>query len=203
MPTVNLQVGAGADDCGIDNDSGSSGYSNSATQDEVRSQAADPDRMSFRFDPVAIPAGATITAATFEARISDNTGRDDVYCDCQLEDADDPAAPTDGTDFAARVMTSASTLWDETSVPTESFQGPGDLSDEVQEVVDRVGWATGQAMQVFLSGRTDETRRLEIDTYDNDSAHGATFDITYTEAAGGAVGRGLTRSLKLGRVSLV
>ncbi|HEC02621.1 MAG TPA: hypothetical protein ENI81_03695 [Phycisphaerales bacterium] len=66
--------------------------------------------------------------------------------------ADDQAAPTDADELAALTLTGETITWvlgDWTA--GEAYDSP-DLSASLQEVVNRTGWATGQAVVLVISG---------------------------------------------------
>ena len=105
----------------------------------------------FRFDNVAIPAGAIIT----EARVifhSDRMAKSDTMrTNIAAEDADDPAAPINKADVDGRVRTTASVAWDFVTNWITSFDYiTPDISAVIQEVVDRGGWASSNAIIIFV-----------------------------------------------------
>lgn len=68
----------------------------------------------------------------------------------QGEDADDAAAFSTLADYDARVKTTALVAWD--AIPSWSGGGERtspDIKTVIQEIVDRVGWVSGQAMVIF------------------------------------------------------
>lgn len=154
MPTLDLQVGAGADDalhkgkthvftpgsqtfkCGNNAIEGN----NSTLFDSVA-----------RFTNVTIPRGATITVSymTIIARrvFSGTVVRTNIVA----EDADDAAAIADETDWHNRVLTTAVGAWDDIAswdTEGESKQS-ADFKNVIQEVIERPGWISGNAIQLF------------------------------------------------------
>lgn len=134
----------------------------------------------FRVDNVTVPNGATIEAATFDpyhyATGDDGSGtKSNVY----MEAADDPAAPTTHGDADGRATTTAFTAWDDKDFSagfTESLA----IAAVVQEIVDRGGWASGQAMLVLWKDDTSNNFKIyQNDTYDSASARGAKLHIQY------------------------
>lgn len=102
-----------------------------------------------RFDPVTIPAGARIDVAYISpnARFTGNDGsqKTNIYMCAE----DDPAAPTTQPEHAADPRTTAFTAYDDVDFTIDEEVNSPDISDAVQEVVDRAGWASGQAMMVL------------------------------------------------------
>lgn len=105
-----------------------------------------------RFDGVTVPAGATIEDVylTFQAWTEGGDGvgtKTNIYC----EAADDPAAPANYGDADGRTRTTAFSAWDDYDFPdnTNDYDTPSFVT-ALQEVIDRPGWASGQAIQVFV-----------------------------------------------------
>lgn len=136
----------------------------------------------FRFTNVTIAKNSTISAATMNFTTSNGAGTPDIRI--AMEAADNPAFPTSKTDAEGRTITSSygtySTLW-----PGAGRRTTPDFSGSVQEVVDRSGWASGQAMQEhwrdfkatgsnFVQGRCIERTGTTDDPY---------ISITYTAPA--------------------
>ena len=122
------------------------------------------DRIAgFRFEGIEIPQGATIAHAwiQFTSAITvASGGTAAAMVDIYGEAADDAAAFTTGTaDISGRTPTTATVEW---SLPESSGasawtigdrspnQRTPDLATIVQEIVDRAGWASGNAMAFTL-----------------------------------------------------
>jgi hypothetical protein len=138
----------------------------------------------FRFDGVAVPQGATIVSASIQFTAG-NTTTGDHNITVQAEDADDPGTfTTDASNISGRTLTTASVSWTQTggvwtAGNRTALQKTNDLATVVQEIVDRVGWATGQAM-VFVLARASGTVNRSLRAYDNDPGDAATLAIVYT-----------------------
>ena len=134
----------------------------------------------FRFDNVAIPAGVTIDTAVvrFEAGLSNSgTCTVDVY----FEDADDPAAPVNGSDLSGRSLTGA-VSWSPPSWTDNTKYDTSDLSSILQDVIDRPGWASGQAIIVHVKATQDNFNYRFCESYATDSSNTAQLRVTYTQA---------------------
>ena len=135
-----------------------------------------------RFDNVTIPSGATINNAYLQVYAdSDGTGiaRLKVYG----VDEDDAAAPTSEAEYNADPQTTASVDWDGAWTQDTWEQSPN-ISTVIQEIVDRGGWASGNAMVLQLEddlGSGNNYNRPR--NYDQNSAHAAKLYISYSEAA--------------------
>ncbi len=142
----------------------------------------------FRFQNVDIPAGATINAAVIRFTSQETDGQSatrlmEIHC----EDADNASTFTAGSNnISGRTRTTASTTWSSPVawVANQQYDTP-DFTTAVQEVVDRGGWATGQALAAIMvtSGSGGDERAPW--TYDGSIGAAAELRITYTEALPG------------------
>jgi len=136
----------------------------------------------FRFTNVTIAKNSTISAATMDFTTTVGAGTPDIRM--AMEAADNPAFPTTKADAEGRTITSSygtyATAW-----PGAGRRTSADFAGSVQEVVDRSGWASGQAMQHhwrdnkatgsnYIQGYTIEWAGTTNDPY---------LSITYTEPA--------------------
>lgn len=149
----------------------------------------------YRFQNIAIPPGATINSATIKvvAQFNDTA---DVQTKIHCEAADNAIAFTaTGDDIGDRAKTSASVDWDlpaSWSVGDE-FTSP-DFKAVVQEVVDRGGWASGNALIVIV---VDDggTGAADLEDYGNAPSKAAILTVTHTP---GAVTPSQTQSMVVG-----
>ena len=99
----------------------------------------------FRFQNITIGQGATISSAYFKPYKSS-------YLSVPLVihgiDADNAAAPTAGSDLASSNFTSANISW--TDSVGFGQQTSSDIKDIIQEIVDRSGWSSGNAMMLAI-----------------------------------------------------
>ena len=126
------------------------------------------------FDNVTIANSETIISATLElVESKGGFGNGNVDCDIGLEDVDDADDFATTADILGRLpsITSSTVNWTETGlsaddvVVTESFHGA------LQEVVDRAGWASGNAICVLLRSKSSGTEHSGFDQYNgNDPA---------------------------------
>ena len=123
-----------------------------------------------RFSGVAVVNAATISAADIEFHASATDSTDTVYSDWYGIDEDDHTAPTDDTAWQTDhgIHTTATVAWDFTTDWTaNSYYSSPELKTILQELVDRPGWATGQAMGFHLDDGTSSA---------DAHRHGASFD---------------------------
>jgi hypothetical protein len=104
-----------------------------------------------RFANVPIPQGATIHSAkiTFKAHSTQTTAN----CNIRIkgEDATHPVVYSTYANFAARIKTTAYQDWDaiESWAANSDYDSP-DITDIIQEIVNRVGWESGHNLGIFL-----------------------------------------------------
>lgn len=182
MTELNIKIAAEADD-GF-SDSGGSFF---ATAGYVIWGKGDTNNYDgfMRFLNVTIPPGSTIISAILRGIAAHSIGVTVVRSNIACEDADDPAAPTTRADMEGRARTSAFTVWDNITAWTlnTTYDTPT-FAAAVQEVIDRAGWASGNALQVFIDddGSNTNARRTYWD-YGGDVAKVVELRITYTAPA--------------------
>lgn len=155
MPSTIVQVpGVSGDDWDV-----GTVFSGSNTSSSVGRNGATNQKYGLRFPNVPIPAGATITSATLtftcqQTRADTPTVR--IYGNA----ADNPAAPTSLGTESALVRTAAYTEW---TIPATTlnvaFVSP-DISAPIQEVVNRAGWAFGNALILLVDNQATDATRL-------------------------------------------
>lgn len=190
---VSLQVAASADDA-FESSTGVV----TLTDPLVASDAVD-EWMGWRWDNVTVPPGATIVAASLFV-VVDGTTNDEPDHAFYAEDADDAAQFTTGSnDISARSRTTATVTWSSADLAANNtkladggtgwFQIP-DVKTLVQEVVDRGGWASGNALVIVCQGSADSARDLGIFAYDDATTVAARLEILYEDAAAPVTGTG-------------
>lgn len=141
----------------------------------------------FRFPNVTIPQGAPILSASI-ALYKDS----DVFEACTLRiygnDADNATAPATAAQADSLALTGEYLDW---AIPDGNSGSPyttPDLTVIVQEIVDRPGWASGNAMQFLLKSIAQTSHRV-FRTYD---FTGSTWDpvVTITFLNGTAINFG-------------
>lgn len=176
-PTLNYQVSASSDDAFE-----ASGGSVTTTGSNWKTDDAG-EWAGNRFASVAVPAGATIDLANWLVRPI-NTNNDDPDLQIGAQDADDPVTFSSTTnDISGRGRTSASVYWTATGIGAGSLKSSPDIKSIIQEVVDRPGWNSGQAMVIISAERSGGTSNLAAIAYDGLAAGAPGLYIEYTEGA--------------------
>jgi hypothetical protein len=144
------------------------------------------EHFGLRFRNVTIPNGATINSASLSVVPTASTFDEPLHVIAGFAHDDTPIfATSPTTNISDRALTTATVLWDSTDLGadgTTRFNTP-DLSAIVQEIVDRPGWVSGNALGFRITGNADALRDLNIFLFDNGSLI-PEFDVDYT--AGGA-----------------
>ncbi len=183
MTTLNLQVSASSDDAYQDA-GGSADITSVAAVMGTGTAASSPDRAyGVRFLTVTIPQGATITSAALTVS-KRGTQFNDVRGTWFGQAADNAATFAAAEDMTARAQTSASVACSENINRTDatyySFPVGASFVAIVQEIVNRAGWASGNAMVlVFIGDNATSFTSTDVNSYDNSTSLAAKLDIDY------------------------
>ncbi len=178
--TLNLQVGAGDDDgdsqVSVDID-------NSITRDRIPlgNYNGNSHIGAARFSSVALAQGTTITSAELilTALGTYDCGACTLSITLQLDDVDDSAALTT-TNINDRTGTTASSNHSITAT-VDNTEYNFAITSQVQEVLDRGGFVSGNAMTVLASDNgSDSSEWQEYYTYNNDPAKAPKLVIVYS-----------------------
>lgn len=179
--TVDVVITAGADD----------GFSYTAFDGTGNNVAAGnisagPLGSWFRFLNVTIPQGATINSAVLVVEADSPSGTvTAIRTQLRADDIDNATAPTSVATFNALTRTTAKVDFDPAVWVISTVYSLPDLAAVVQEVTDRAGWVSGNALQLLW----DDDGTSPTNTY----AIGGSFEsvrreprliVTYTAAAG-------------------
>lgn len=144
---VSLAVTANSDD----------GYGYAANFDSTTADtyagkiSADSIDTYLRFLNVGIPQGAVVYSAVLKVRASASGGTvTDIHAQVRADDSDNATAPTTAASLDGKPRTTAKVDWDPTVWTVGTEYSPPDLAAVVQEVVDRAGWVSGNALQLFV-----------------------------------------------------
>ncbi len=126
-----------------------------------------------RFSGVTVPQGALINGATLSGYVYGTN--DDIYCTVFGHAVDNAPNFSTNATIKARSRTTASAAWQVGNV-AEPVWVDRDVTAIVQEIVDRAGWASGNALALLLISDTN---------YDfaNDYAYFRSYDGAPAQAA--------------------
>lgn len=139
----------------------------------------------FGFSNVTIANAATISSAVFDTYISSGGGSGTLALRLTMEDADNPAFPTSVTDSNGRTLTTATADFSGSRPSSGSYYTWPDFTSVVQEVVDRAGWASGNAMNLFIrdNGSSSGTYTQYYSIDQTGTSMDPYITINYTEPA--------------------
>jgi hypothetical protein len=130
-----------------------------------------PCSLFVRFPNATIPAGAIVTQAYIRFTASANNNGNTLK-NIYFNAVDDAVAPTNYSEFDALSLTSG-IAWD--SVPgwtKDSSYDTVDIKTILQDIVDRVGWVSGQAVMAVIKDDGSGTYALcQPYSYDNGSSY--------------------------------
>ncbi len=174
MTTLTRSVAASADDA-VEN---SGAMSLTATNLNANSAS---QIIGLRFSNITIPAGATITAATLTVNITSSSYDDPNVTIRGSGEANTTPFTTTANDITDRYKTSAAVTWSATGIGSGAKDAP-DLAAIISEIVATPGWASGNALNLYLLGNSGSA--LRVYAYDNGS-NAPQLAIDYTEPAAG------------------
>lgn len=154
-----------------------------------------------RFDGVALDNAENIISAklTVQAAVTRTTNDSKVLI--KAVDEDDATAPTSFADFDGRSYTTASVAWTMPNMTVNAYYESPNFAVVVQEIVDRGGWSSGQAIVIALHNNSSDFNALRnLMSYDSP---GDPVQLTIIHGDGGQLTkrsfpRGLTRGLTRG-----
>ena len=149
----------------------------------IQALADDVDEwVGVRFPGVALLQGVTIVEAHLEF-VLDATG-DNPDVDIWANDVDNAAAFTTGaSNISGRVKTTATVAWDTAALGGDgaTFFPTPDLTAIVQEIVNRVSWASGNAMAFMIQAGADSARDFAPIFWDGDANLAPKLIVAYQE----------------------
>ncbi|MCV6637849.1 PilC/PilY family type IV pilus protein [Candidatus Albibeggiatoa sp. nov. NOAA] len=161
--------------------------------DEKLNLGYSPNRLTetivgLRFRNILIPPKAIIKSAKIEmTRLDYSTNTTDLKVLLYGEDADDTTEFVEGKDnfdISKRPKTSNQITWEVPNVGRNKTLTTPDMTQVVQEIVDRDGWLSGNSMAFLMQHVEGDTLgRRQIATFSGDGAlsRGAVLTILYEE----------------------
>ncbi len=139
-----------------------------------------------RFTDIGIPQGATITSAFFNFHPTQTRSSTTVNVTFSAIDADDADAPSSFSEAENATRTTATVDWN--NVPTftaNSKIDSIDFSTVVQEIIDRPGWVSGNAIVLYIedNGSTASPFILRSISTPQDTQRSTRLEIQYTITA--------------------
>jgi hypothetical protein len=143
-----------------------------------------PRNAFIRFPGVTIPQGATIDSAIITFVASGNLSGTTVNARIAAIDDDNAAAPTTYAGAEGATRTTATVDWNNIGAWTNLTQyDTPEIKTVIQEIVDRVGWSSGNALVVYVedNGSTVNTNRhRQFSTVEASGTVEAVLAVTYS-----------------------
>jgi len=190
--TITKSIATGIDDVeeeGPDGIFGGPGYMyrSSTTIELIRddwSPSSGNQKIGLRFTGMTIPANALITSAflTFVAKtpVSPNVNTGTTNLTLRGEATDNSGEfTTTFYNVSNRSTTSASASWSPGSWTSGSSYNSASLVTVIQEIVNRAGWTSGNAMSLIITGSGSRTAY----SYEDNPTFAPKLTVTYTTAS--------------------
>jgi len=162
----------------------------------VESPPDDNDFVGMRWTNVLIPNGATATIinATIQFHVDSTDPDEPIVVRFKGHDIDNaPAFTTTNFDITSRTNTTAFVDWDIPDWVSVSDEGPAQLTPNlatiVQEIIDRPGWLSGNAMVIKITEWPNATGTnvgmRHAESRDGESASAPQLSVSFTTGPGG------------------
>lgn len=157
-------------------------------------EADDNDFLGLRWTDVLIPNGATILNATIQFHVDSENPDLPVVVRFKGHDIDNaPIFTTTDFDITSRTNTTAFVDWDIPDWVSTHDEGPAQLTPNlatiVQEIVDRPGWLSGNAMVIKTTEWPNATGtnvgERHAEAHDGESSSAAELSVSFTTGPGG------------------
>jgi len=185
MATLDRQVGASSDDALAWWESSAWQWGTTNPQwignpGDGRSKAGG----GMRFTNVTIPQGATIVTAYLTLRARDTLDGTVANSKIRGENVDNAATFSTLANYQGRAKTTALVSWNSIPAWTDvnNYNSP-EIKTIIQEIVDRGGWASGNALVVFWEDHDGNSSSGAFRTalsYDNNATYAPKLHIEYT-----------------------
>lgn len=198
MASLNIQISSGTDDAEEHGNEGgfwSGGETENGSSDlELCWEVDNSQYVGLRFQNVTIPQGSTINSAIVRF-IIDAAQTGAVTLDIWGDDTDDATGfPNEGVgagtnNISGRTPTTATATWNigaGEALSVNDQLDTVDISSVIQEIVDRGGWVSGNALVVIIH-YTSGTNLREVESYDGESGDAARLIVDYTAPSGTTV----------------
>lgn len=138
----------------------------------------------FRFPNVTIPQASTITAAKVSVCVEDIDWDDmnTVIYGNDVDNAVDFLANPNIINQAQRPRTVANVIWVQDSLGVGWKEKAG-LQSIIQEIVNRPGWSSGNALVLLFIANTDIAKECKLFSYNGNPSKAAKLDVSWTAVA--------------------
>ncbi|MEM7156420.1 MAG: hypothetical protein AAF799_26440 [Myxococcota bacterium] len=160
-------------------------YLTSSDLELVEDAIHDTDSVGVRFTNISIPRGASIEHAYVQFT-ADEKHSGSTSLVIRAHDTNDAGRFTTAKyNLSGRSLTDASVNWNPSAWNTKNVATPNertpDLSEVIQEVIDRPGWNSGNDLALVITG----SGRRTADSYDGSSSKAPLLHIEYKNPGSG------------------
>lgn len=184
MAEITLKPGASLDDA----HQNTSTQTVDTTNTKVSLLQGNPKEIGgFRFPNVAIPVGSVIESVVFSFTTFGTSQIDHDLAFQNIANAPNFSADdllNDRTYFSPRFTLTLGQRSDGTTITWSSATYPGMVSD-IQTIIDKVGWASGNAIMCAVFPKSAQTNAAGARAYDLSPGSAATLVITFTPPSKG------------------
>ena len=180
--TVTLQVGSSSDDAEEDK-RGNMRLTDATLELTKPSNRLGNQDIGLRFTSTGIPNGATIVSANLEFVANSSTnasGGKTIYG----HDVNNSGTFTSSSgNISSRTKTSASVSWSPGTWSSGSTYNTPDITNVIQEIVDRPGYASTSAISIIITG----SGRRDATSFNGNAANAPKLIVTYLDPVGAEV----------------
>lgn len=149
----------------------------------------------YRFRNINIPKGSIIVDAKIIFHCSVSQSSSNVNLDIWANDEDSAVNPTSRTNFLAKTKTTATMPWHGVPAWTSGVRyDTPDLKDLVQEVIDRDGWVSGNALAFLIYSSSSVNARRYAGSWDSTVRDPPKLEITWSSAEDSIENKGIEPS---------
>ena len=137
-----------------------------------------------RFTNITIPQGTPIVSAFLKVNAEANRTENTVRTKIDGEDVDTATQITSAGNFDGRARTAAKVNWDGIgNWAAGNWYTSPDIKTVIQEIIDRGGWSSGNAINIFWGDfedqRSDVNARRDGTSHDSNPGNAAKLEITW------------------------
>lgn len=179
--TLNIRVNSSSDDAEENRFNVGTIDLTSSDIELYTDEAVDPQYVGLRFKNIVVPHGAVITAAYLEFTVDEvSTGEVTISIAGQAVD-NAPAFTTTSFNISSRPKTTAIVNWSPTDwLNVDDVHQTNSITSIVQEIVDRQGWNSGNAMAFMLFGNNTPTNTRIAESFEGESYSAPLLHIEYS-----------------------
>lgn len=135
--------------------------------------------IGLRYQNITIPNSATITNADLRFRAA-SSGSNTLSLTIRAQAADNPATFSSTTyNVSSRAITTSSTTWNPGSWSSGSYYLIN-IAPVIQEVINRPGWASGNALVIIVDYPSSSTGSRSVYSYEGSNSNNSSLTINYT-----------------------